>query len=252
MAGRALSFRVRRERPPPNFCTWLTTCGRISSTRSFMYSRSSAMSCTRAWLPPRSRRAASMNCAKLSSRSRATRGPTLLSSSSSSSYSVQMLDTTSKLLSSKRMSFMAMKSSASTPRFPRIMCISGFCMSSSNSSLRSVPLLLMSWTSRMGSKCCLNVAMAAPSFSFFVTSVTTSQIMPTNMFNNVKFVKNTKNMNTVVKNGDSGIITSTWSLMPSSNVPCKNRNIIEVPTDENTGCSAGISSACILKTIAKI
>mmetsp|Transcript_111105 Transcript_111105/g.321122 ORF Transcript_111105/g.321122 Transcript_111105/m.321122 type:complete len:373 (-) Transcript_111105:1042-2160(-) len=225
-------------RPPPSMrCIDIKSCGTNSSTRCLTYSRNSAMSCTRAWFPPRSRNAVSMNWAKLSSRSGG--GCLALGVTSSSVSSANMLHTMSKLVSSNKMSRIAMKSSASTPRFPRIMCISGFRMSRSNSSLRSVPLLLKSWTSKMGSKCILNDSMAAASRSCLVTSVTTSHKMPTNMFSKVKWLKNTKNMNWAVMNGDWDRSNGTSSPMASVNVPCKRRYHIASPTVANLSCNSG-------------
>mmetsp|Transcript_56547 Transcript_56547/g.132097 ORF Transcript_56547/g.132097 Transcript_56547/m.132097 type:complete len:216 (-) Transcript_56547:193-840(-) len=150
---------------PPNAACCIRRSMRSNRCRT--YSRRSTMSMTLALLPPRSRSTTSRNSWKESFRKRRHRGVRLgfgdgdsSSHSSSSSFSVG---------SSNKTSLRLMRSETLTPKRVNTKCISGFRISSSNSSRWICRSLSLSWHSKISSKVFLRYATAASSFSFKAT-----------------------------------------------------------------------------------
>mmetsp|Transcript_53823 Transcript_53823/g.149405 ORF Transcript_53823/g.149405 Transcript_53823/m.149405 type:complete len:213 (-) Transcript_53823:1016-1654(-) len=211
------------------------------------------MSRTRAPFPPRNRRTVSMNSSKLILRESETparqddfSATSVFSGSSGSS------DTPSPgSLISKRISFIPTRSSASTPKFVRIIYISGLRMSNSNSSLRTCWSSSLSWTSRMSRKLVFKSSTASRSCSRLDTLVTTSTRIPISMFKIVKLLRKMNTRNKMVNTTDSSLSTGTSSDTASRKVPCNSKYTIETPTCENLGLSSSDASACVLKMIPK-
>mmetsp|Transcript_77846 Transcript_77846/g.241255 ORF Transcript_77846/g.241255 Transcript_77846/m.241255 type:complete len:226 (-) Transcript_77846:289-966(-) len=219
------------------------------------YSRKSTTSRTDAPFPPRSRRTTSKNSAKW--RRFISQGKTLLfsrvillSTAVDSSRSAAEWSAWTTVLVSNRMPWRERRSSVSTPKFLRIICISGLRMSSSKSSLLMCRSSCLSCTSRMSSKWCFKYPTAAWSFSRLFTLVATSQRMPISMFNMVRLLRNTKTMNMNVKIQEISNISNTTSATASRNAPCSSSTNIDSTTVGNSSRS-GYDFDCILNTIPK-
>mmetsp|Transcript_3631 Transcript_3631/g.8351 ORF Transcript_3631/g.8351 Transcript_3631/m.8351 type:complete len:255 (+) Transcript_3631:651-1415(+) len=131
------------------------------------------------------------------------------------------------------------------------MCISGLISKSSNSSfwMRRSPSL--SWTSRISSRLAFRKDTAAWFLSWFVTFVTTSQMIPISMFRRVKLLRNMKIRKSKIMSHDSARISVTLSDTASRKVPWISSTHIDSPTFGNVAASLGWPSACVLKMMPK-
>mmetsp|Transcript_37493 Transcript_37493/g.84544 ORF Transcript_37493/g.84544 Transcript_37493/m.84544 type:complete len:281 (-) Transcript_37493:974-1816(-) len=222
------------------------------SMRVRTYSRRSTTSRTVAPLPPRRRSTSSRNSPKLiflsSIPDDISRITCLGVSPSSLSLSGLSIN---RSLFSNRMSLRDTRSSASTPKFDRIMCISGLRIRSSNSSLRMLRSSFLSWTSSMFSRLRFRYACAACSFSLLWTVVTTSQTIPISMLSTVKLLRKTKTRKRNVSMGDSSRTAGSSSATASRNVPCRSSHHMHSYTPLNFLLRFGSGSACVLKMIPK-